>query len=400
MRRAAVLVALGLLVTGCAGDGDDEAATTTTSTTTTTTAPAYESEVYADPAHWLCRGDVDDDPCDRDMDATVVNADGTTEPDPFQPVDADDPDVPDCFYVYPTVSLDQAVSSDLEPHEAQEILTVRHQAARLGEVCRVFAPVYRQTTMTFLLSRVTGQPAPPGDVDEARGVAYGDVLDAFRHYLANDNDGRGVVLVGHSQGTGHLARLLAEEVDTDEALREKLISALLLGGGIDADAYRTIPPCEDGTDTGCVVSFARFRSTAPPPEGSIFGRTENGLALCSNPAALLGDADAPLHPYFASGDATLIGGSGSPIEWATGLTVDTPFVTLPDLLTAECTVDDSGRFSYLAVEVHGDPADPRVDDIRGDLTPEWGLHLIDAHVVMGDLVALVAEQAEAYADAP
>ena len=43
-----------------------------------------------------------------------------------------------------------------------------------------------------------------------------------------------------------------------------------------------------------------------------------------------------------------------------------------------------------------DPATPRVDDIRGDLTPEWGLHLVDVQLAMGDLVAVVASQVEAY----
>ncbi len=39
--------------------------------------PGYESAIYADPAHWLCRPDVDD-VCDHDLDATVVRANGTT----------------------------------------------------------------------------------------------------------------------------------------------------------------------------------------------------------------------------------------------------------------------------------------------------------------------------------
>ena len=37
---------------------------------------------------------------------------------------------------------------------------------------------------------------------------YADVLDAWREYLARDNRGRGVVLLGHSQGTRMLRQLL------------------------------------------------------------------------------------------------------------------------------------------------------------------------------------------------
>ena len=54
---------------------------------------------------------------------------------------------------------------------------------------------------------------------------------------------------------------------------------------------------------------------------------------------------------------------------------------------------------YLSVHVNADPTDGRADDIGGDLTPEWGLHLVDVNLVMGDIVDLVASQAAAYAAA-
>jgi hypothetical protein len=46
--------------------------------------------------------------------------------------------------------------------------------------------------------------------------------------------------------------------------------------------------------------------------------------------------------------------------------------------------------------VKGNPADPRIDDINGDLTPEWGMHLIDVNVAMGDLVSLARSQGKAF----
>ena len=80
--------------------------------------------------------------------------------------------------------------------------------------------------------------------------------------------------------------------------------------------------------------------------------------------------------------------------------VGTPFVSVPGMLSAECTEAATG--SYLAITVHGDPSDPRVDDIVGDVVTggavqaNWGLHLIDAHLAMGNLVDLVASKAAAY----
>ena len=75
--------------------------------------------------------------------------------------------------------------------------------------------------------------------------------------------------------------------------------------------------------------------------------------------------------------------------------ITTPWVVYPDLVEVECVSD--GDYTYLSLVVHGDPADPRTDDIGGDLSPDWGMHLVDANVAMGNIEDLVAAQAEAYA---
>jgi hypothetical protein len=80
--------------------------------------------------------------------------------------------------------------------------------------------------------------------------------------------------------------------------------------------------------------------------------------------------------------------------------VDTPFVSVPGLLTAECKTNEHA--AYLEVTVNGNPADPRVDEITGDLgapgkpLANWGLHLIDVNLVMGNLLTLVEQQTKAY----
>ena len=58
--------------------------------------------------------------------------------------------------------------------------------------------------------------------------------------------------------------------------------------------------------------------------------------------------------------------------------------------------------TYLEITVHGDPADPRVDDIVGDLgmrakpLADWGLHLVDVNLAMGNLLDLVGQQTRTY----
>lgn len=357
----------------------------------------YRSEVYADLRHWVCHPGIDD-ACDADLDTTVVDADGATAVEPWVPAAAP---TFDCFYLYPTISTDPGGNSDLAPGDDQETYVTRQQAARLGSVCRVFAPVYRQVTLTALVGAIGGNPIP---ADSA--LADADVLDAWKHYIANDNRGRGVLLIGHSQGASRLVTLLRNEIDPTPALRDRLVSAILLGTSfqvpVGADVggdLATIPLCHGRDDTGCVISYASFRSSAPPPANSRFGRSRQPgwQAACTNPALLASGTNA-LHPYLPTNGRSLpLGAPAPPPAWidaALGVSITTPFVTLPDFLEADCRTDNG--FTYLAVSVDGDPADPRIDDIGGDLTPDWGLHLVDANVAMGDLLTIASHQGRAY----
>ena len=243
-----------------------------------------------------------------------------------------------------------------------------------------------------------------------RELAYGDVLNAWRHYLAHDNNGRGVVLIGHSQGAGWLSRLIAQEID-GKAMQARIVSALLIGSsalhvaqGTDVGgSFQTMPLCRNAEQTGCIVSFASFRDTVPPPADTIFGSAPAGMqAACTHPASLQGGS-ASLDAYLAAGGENVA--SGADVQsWTAGTAssaIDTAFVRVPDLLSAEC-VSRNGA-SYLQVTVNADARDPRTDDIRGDVViggevvPAWGLHLIDMHLAMGDMVRLVQRQGEAFA---
>jgi len=359
--------------------------------------PGYQSEIYADPAHWLCRPEVDD-VCDHDLDATSVRANGGARVERWRP--ARNPKI-DCFYVYPTISTDEGGNADLVPGDDQELFVVRQQAARLGSVCRVFAPVYRQITLTALTARLGGVTIPTDDE-----LPYVDVVDAWKHYVANDNHGRGVVLIGHSQGAGLLTALVRNEIDPNPALRDRLVSAMLLGTSVQvpvgADVggdFANVPLCRRPGQTGCVISYSSFRATAPPPDNSYFGvsRRPGWQAACTNPAALGGGRGA-LEAYLPTDGQSLPISPPIDVEWvdpALGVEIRTEFVTLPGFFAAECAVENG--FSYLAIHVNGDPSDPRIDDTSGaDLTPEWGLHLIDANVAMGTLVDVAASQARSF----
>ena len=358
-----------------------------------------EKNDYSKPENWLCRPGRTDDACAIDLTTTVVAADGTLTKETWTA----NPKAPiDCFYVYPTVSADPTPNSDMTAGN-EERNVVRQQFARFASQCRPFAPLYRQVTLGGLRAALAG-----GKLALDEGVGYEDVKDAWNHYLKNDNNGRGVVLIGHSQGSYVLTGLIAREIDGTPA-QSRIVSAILMGASVAVakgkdvgGAFKTIPVCKSDNQTGCVISYASFRSTIPPPANTLFGRVpgENMEAICVNPAALGGGSGA-LHSYLTGAGSLIVTTGAQKHQWVnSGATIDTPFVSVPGLLTAECATNENGHF--LKITVNGDSADPRADDIPGDLgapgkpLTNWGLHLIDVNLAMGNLLEIVSKQSKAY----
>jgi hypothetical protein len=238
---------------------------------------------------------------------------------------------------------------------------------------------------------------------------YNDVLDAWNWYMANENKGRGVVLVGHSQGAGVIARLIANEIEGKPA-QKQFISGIILGSAVMVPegqdvggTYKSIPLCRAEDQTGCVISYATFRDSNPPPATSNFGKSRGGMiAACNNPANLKSGQGKPDSYFLSKGFLNGSGGATQP-AWATPEPkVDTPFVKTPGLISTSCV--RKGDFSYLEMHVDADPKDKRTDDVGGEVIrptgPDlnWGLHLIDVDVSMGDLVRIVRKQAAAWAN--
>jgi hypothetical protein len=344
---------------------------------------------YSAAANWLCLpGHAG--ACDANEDATVIQADGSTAVEKFKP--AQDPPV-DCFYVYPTVSLQRTGNSDLHPGP-EELRVVAQQFARFGAVCATYAPLYRQTTLAAMTARILGRPM--ADADPA--LATQDVVDAWNYYLAHYNRGRGVVLIGHSQGSGVLIELIKRELDGKPA-QKRLLSAILAGSRLQVPAgkdvggdFQHIPLCHSANDLGCAIAYASFRATAPPPSNTFFGRSSGPgtVAACVNPAAL-GGGSGPAQAWF---------GAHGLDSWAVGATVQTPFVAVPGLLTAECAHNEVAN--YLAITLHGDAKGRRTSDIPGDVIiggsvrENWGLHRVDVNLFLGNLLELVRSETKAY----
>ncbi|MEM9255777.1 MAG: DUF3089 domain-containing protein [Pseudomonadota bacterium] len=395
MRRVLACFFLYLVLSACS-DGSDS----NSEAVPTNPFPGFSSSQYEDLDNWLCHPDLPDseDICDSNLDTTVVFADGSTEIEPHRR--ASDPQV-DCFYVYPTVSGDPGGNADLN-EGTEEQFTTLNQAARYSRFCRLFAPIYRQTTIASIFTGAEGD----------RELAYGDVLASFKQYMATRNNDRGVLLIGHSQGSSHLRRLVAEVIEQDDYLLEHLIAAHLIGSTVrvadGADiggSFSQVPVCRSTDQTGCVVSYVTYRSSDPflaSGQGRFGAPTDNQTAICVNPAAPAGGA-ANLSPYFPEGSlqtlsAVIIPRAQGPFAAAdTAPPITTPFFRMPDFIRAECKVDDNG-YSYLEARALADSTDPRADDFNGEfiLGDGWGLHLVDVTLAMGDLVDLGHLQALAW----
>lgn len=344
---------------------------------------------------WLCHPDRKD-VCDGSLHTENLGPTAEVEKDSLAGTYVIPEQRMDCFYVYPTVS-DQKTPIANKRIDPELRSIALYQAARYAQKCRVFAPVYRQRTI---------QGIQPGAAQggERRGVVnpqgYADVLAAWREYLRKDNKGRGVVLIGHSQGTFVLRRLIAREIDRSKRARERIVSALLLGGNVlvrkgsdRGGDFQNMPACRTRRQIGCVVAFSVYDE--PPPADALFARTTepNREILCTNPASLGGGSGTlttivPSAP-FAPGTSIAAGISllGFP-----KLTSKERWIEIYGAYRAQC-VNAGGATSLQVTAIDGGP------DLRPSPTPAWGLHLVDANLALGNLLDLVAIQGRAWRSA-
>jgi hypothetical protein len=346
---------------------------------------------------WLCKPGLKSNPCAPGLAATTISPTGAVL-GTATPKGTARPKI-DCFYVYPTVS-DQKTLQATRAIDPEEKSIALYQASRYSSECRVYAPMYRQITLQGILQ-------PDKVTAKMQATSYGDVRDAFRNYLKHDNKGRGIVFVGHSQGSFVLRQLLAKEVDAKPAVRKLMVSGILLGGNVlvkkgqDAGGdFKNLKACRSVRQLHCVIAFSTFGET--PPAGAVFGRagigrglipsqnTKGTEVLCTNPAKLTGGSATltSLYPSAPFAPGTTIGALTTQV----GLPqpkVSTPWIQA-QAFTGACVSE--GGINVL--KITGLPGAP---DLKPLPDATWGLHLVDANVALGNLVDLVHDQAARYA---
>jgi len=337
---------------------------------------------------WLCKPGMANNPCEPGFKTTKISPSG--EVLGTEKVKPDKKPAADCFYVYPTVSDDDSRNSDLsiDPEERSIAL---YQAARYSLHCRVFAPMYRQITLQTLFS---GNPPTP----EERAIAYNDVVSAWKTYLKKYNDGRGVILMSHSQGTFVLRQLIHDYVDPNKAARKQLISAILLGGNVlvregktTGGDFKHVPSCEKPKQIGCAIAFSTFN--APVPSNALFGHATTTLdgtpatgdeVLCALPDAGTLTSVYPSEPFAQDttiGQATNLVGVPHP-------DVSTPWIQ-SDAYSGQCSSADNANVLQIAPIGDAPTLNPVPDQT-------WGLHLVDANIALGNLTDLVKREIAVY----
>jgi hypothetical protein len=348
---------------------------------------------------WLCKPGVKPDPCSPGLSTTVYNAPLTKAIGVQHPTAKRNPPI-DCFYVYPTVSDEKTGNSDLTIQDTERSIAL-YQVSRYSQLCRVYAPMYRQVTLAG-----AGLPGTSGSSSKANPtLGVTDVENALKTYLTRYNHGRGFVLIGHSQGSGVLETVIAKMVDSHPAVRKHLLSAILMGGnvlvkgntGIGGD-FKHIPACRSATQLACVIAFSTFDQ--PPPSDSFFGRVgtlnvgptpaKGDEVLCTNPANLAGGSGIldPIQPSAPFAPGSIIAAGLSVLKW-TVPAPSTVYWTAPGSYTARC--EDSGGAHVLMVTPRNGAQTPTAAP-----TPEWGLHLLDANLSQGNLVNIVSRESRAY----
>ncbi len=344
---------------------------------------------------WLCFPGHKPDPCTPGLSTTVYSP-------KLKPIKVIHPKAVahpkiDCFYVYPTVSGQTTGNANLTIDPEEDSIAL-YQAARYSQYCRVYAPMYRQVTLDGI-----GIGTPTTMPNQQIGPA--DVKAAFLDYLQHYNHGRGFVLIGHSQGSFVLRGLIASQVDPKPSVRKRLVSAILMGGNVLVKKgkliggdFKHIPGCTRDNQLGCVIAFSTFDQPVPTP--SLFGRptgvlgtksAKGDVVLCTNPAAL-GGGSAQVLPIFPSQpfDPKSALAAGIKLLGLTQPMPSTVWTTEPGSYRAHCSSANNAHVLQITAQHGAQTAKPSP-------TPEWGLHLLDANIALGNLIAIVKTEAAAFA---
>lgn len=276
----------------------------------------------------------------------------------------------------------------------------------LGQIGRIYSPYYRQANLaTFSL------PANQYELQAAIfDTAASDALAAFKYYMQYNNNGRRVILAGHSQGA-LVAAMMLRRMEKDPAqygtYLEKIFVSVL--AGMEGGAYaqkneltggwlETIPFCENAPDTACLMAWQTvkeglpFNSNFPP--GNLVGYNHKMVDKDLKFSAFSPD----VHDQW--GDPLGFADTQKPVERAifpkiyiaTGAAgVTTDWVAYEGMYDARIAHPNPSAYA-ISVEKTSPAGDERHDPIGAAVFAD--LHLYDMYFLAGDVLRLVRQKLE------
>jgi hypothetical protein len=337
---------------------------------------------------WICKPGQVDDLCAGTIEGVSMPAPGE-QSEPLGYTRPDDAPI-DCFYLYPTQSDQPGPNANLDKDPPIRRVVVQ-QARMFSSVCDVYAPMYRQVTLNG------NQISYNSQVE----TAYKSAKVAFRDYLKNYNDGRGFIMIGHSQGSAHTARLIDELVDTNAKLRKRFVGAIAPGANISVPIgeavggmYDHVPACTEVGEYGCVTAFSTYNAVPGPT--AEFSRLDFGYwiypedrpdpdqyeVMCTNPA-LLDGGDGTLLPLV---DFDYL--FGVPVQETA-----TPWQSEPDYYKVECMRQDGAHWLNLSkVGLAGDTR----PDLGAVVASGSNYHVPEVNLAEGNLLTIAQNQSDSY----
>lgn len=206
----------------------------------------------------------------------------------------------DVFFIHPTTfvkkvndSIWNANITDAELNKKTDESTILNQASVFNAAGKIYAPRYRQAH----IKAFTVHDEDTLTANAAFDLAYSDIANAFKYYLSHYNNGRPIIIASHSQGSKHAQRLL-KDFFSNQALKNKLVIAYIIGFATPNDLCADIPACTSPEQTGCICAWRTFRDDYEPTK---FYPNE----ICVNPISFRTDTE--LAPKELHGGAVLFG---------------------------------------------------------------------------------------------
>ncbi|MBK8350304.1 MAG: DUF3089 domain-containing protein [Saprospirales bacterium] len=161
----------------------------------------------------------------------------------------------DVFFIHPTTDVTgfkgNANIDNKAINNQTDDFPIKYQASVFNESCKVYAPRYRQAALHNFFTKNNEKS------EQAFDVAYQDIKAAFEYYLKNYNNGKPIIIAGHSQGSMHAQRLLREYFD-GKPLQNQLVEAYIIGFPTHENQFQYLKISEKADTFGGYISYSTF----------------------------------------------------------------------------------------------------------------------------------------------